>query len=222
MRSRKKRAEAILVGCWPYGLSLGACGVAVAGVRSSSSGFRKGSSIGLDVWRCRSGKLSLVGERSWEVEVGDLYSCRCLSDGPVASSGQGVGYAPACELPDNNTVNTCPALGGGDMLRAKARPPQTFPELHIAASLEAGQREIPSTHSRNGIPCTINVRRRPSRALHGHPRRPGVGSLWPAHLDTRCYWIASMDETRFPSSARTSKQGRRRCWKEIGCEEVWW
>jgi hypothetical protein len=126
--------------------------------------------------------------------------------------------------PDNNTVNTtCPALGGGDMLRAKAsaKGSLNFTSQPASTARYVSER-YPATHSRNGIPSTLNVHRRPSRAFNGHSRRAGVGALWSAHLHTRRCWIASMEETRFPSSARTSKQGRRRCWKEIGREEVWW
>lgn len=107
------------------------------------------------------------------------------------------------------------------MLRAKASSALPLGTSHRRQQRGRIARES-STHSRNGIPYTLNVRHRPSRAFYGHPRSTGIGALWPAHLDTRRCWIASMEETRFPSSARTSKQGRRRCRKEIGREEVWW
>jgi hypothetical protein len=45
--------------------------------------------------------------------------------------GNVTSYATAFMIPDNNTVNTCPALGGG--LRAKASA-----ELHIAADDDKG------------------------------------------------------------------------------------
>lgn len=186
-------------------------------------GIRNGSSIGLDVSRCRSGKLSLVGARSLQVKTGGLYCFSSRPDSPVAEQWSNSRYyAPACELLQTIIPSTPLVPHWAEVTCSVPRPPQTFPELHRSQHSRARQREIPSTHSRNGIPSTLNVLRRPSRAFNGHSRRTGVGSLWSAHLHTRRCWIASMEETRFSSSARKSKQGRRRCWKEIGREEVWW
>jgi hypothetical protein len=180
-------------------------------------GLRKGF-VNRVVSRCRSGKLLSVGERSLWVENAICTAFPSLPDCPVARCGHDQGYATACELP---TIPSTLVPHWAEVRRSVPRLRSAL-ELHIAASARGRVARDTSTHSRNGIPYPLNVYRRPSRAFYGHPRSAGVSPLRPAHLGTRRCWIASMEETRFPSSARSSKQGSRRCRKEIGCKEVWW
>jgi ribosomal protein L27 len=73
-------------------------------------------------------------------------------------------------IPDNNTVNSCPALGGGPV----PRPPQTFGELQIAAGDDKGAKlEV--------LPCTARYTHTmpfPARPIFSvAPRAPSMATL---------------------------------------------
>jgi hypothetical protein len=179
--------------------------------------FRKGSSIGLyrgveDVSCCRWAKEACGSEMRF-VQLPLLFQ---------VIQSQDVVTINVMRLPASfQTIPSTPVPHWAEVRRSVPRLRSSL-ELHIAASARGRIARHTSTHSRNGIPYTLNVYRHPSRAFYGHPRRIGISPFRPAHLDTRRCWIASMEETRFPSGTRTSEQGSRRCRKEIGCEEVWW
>jgi hypothetical protein len=89
-----------------------------------------------------------------QVQFDDLYSFSSLPDNPVASSGQVQGYAPACELLQTIIPSTPLVPHWAEVTCSVPRPPQTFPELHIAASVDSPaardtQHSQPQWHSQH-------------------------------------------------------------------------
>ena len=83
--------------------------------------------------------------------------------------GNVTSYATAYVIPDNNTVNSCPALGGSPV----PRPPQTFGELHIAADDDKGAKlEVTGLHS------YTHIMPFPARPMFSvAPRAPSMATL---------------------------------------------
>jgi len=106
-----------------------------------------------------------------QVQANDLYSFQSLPDSPVANSGQVHGYAPACELLQTIIPSTPLVPHWAEVTCSVPRPPQTFPELHIAAS----QRRQPSSERYPALTAAMAF---PARSMFtAAPRAPSMATL---------------------------------------------